>query len=462
MTAINTTAMRQAALKYVELDDHEQLEQSDPTRVALVPAGGELWEDFLDSIGVSLEQFCREGPGGWILGYIEALASVDIRTVLVFYSARVAGVRRFINTLDGSMITVIPVDPAYVRKRARYPIYREMLAAKAPPGLAGRAGQVLGAISSHRSTPIRATLAVLRTLNCRAIICQEYEYFRFDACLLLGRLLAVPVFATFQGSTHEPNVLSRLWKAALVRRAAALIIPAAEEVARVRSRYGARTNIVQIPNPLNLTTWNAADRAVARQQFGISPDARLVVWHGRIAVYAKALDLLIEAWRKLCGVRPGKNLALLLVGTGEDADAFGRLLDQADTQGVTWLNQYVTDRSVIRQMLSAGDVYAFPSRLEGFPVAPLEAMACGLPVVAAGSSGTHEIIGEEQDAGFLVPPDDQDAFAEALGRLIDDPHLTRQMGQAARKRVEDVFSVEVVGRQLAQLLQQHAVQVPHR
>src|SRR5687768_17156089 len=51
--------------------------------LALLPAGGEVWEDFLDTIGVSLEQFCSEGPGGWMLGYLDALGRINVRTVII-------------------------------------------------------------------------------------------------------------------------------------------------------------------------------------------------------------------------------------------------------------------------------------------------------------------------------------------------------------------------------------------
>src|SRR6185369_8481582 len=100
----------------------------------------------------------------------------------------------------------------------------------------------------------------------------------------------------------------------------------------------------------------------------------------------------------------------------------------------------LNDREVIRRHLAAADVYAFPSRNEGFPVAPVEAMACGLPVVAADAPGIVDILGE--DDGTVVPAGDAEAFARALGPLLDDHNLRAALGVRARRRAEERFSHE--------------------
>ncbi len=75
--------------------------------------------------------------------------------------------------------------------------------------------------------------------------------------------------------------------------------------------------------------------------------------------------------------------------------------------------------------------YVAPSRYEGFGLTPLEAMACGTPVIAAGASSTPEVTG---DAALLVPPDDADGFARALVRVLSDTALAGQMAAAGRSR----------------------------
>jgi len=115
-----------------------------------------------------------------------------------------------------------------------------------------------------------------------------------------------------------------------------------------------------------------------------------------------------------------------------------------------WADRHeVTDRTVVQRILSAADAYVMASRRERFPVAPVEAMALGLPVVATDASGVPDIFeGGELHGGLVVPRDDAEALATALGRVLDDPALRRRLGERARARVEEGFSPAAIGRQL--------------
>jgi starch synthase len=146
-------------------------------------------------------------------------------------------------------------------------------------------------------------------------------------------------------------------------------------------------------------------------------------------------------------------LLLLLVGTGRDAGELRRLLAASRLGNVRWIDRYVHDRELLARYLSAADVYAFPSRHEGFAVATLEAMACGLPVVAADAPGVADLLeGGERSGGIVVPRADAAALAAALGRLLDDQPWSRRLGERARRHVEQRFSLERVGAELRALL----------
>lgn len=97
------------------------------------------------------------------------------------------------------------------------------------------------------------------------------------------------------------------------------------------------------------------------------------------------------------------------------------------------------DRPGLLQAYHTGHALLFPSRLEGFGLAVAEAMACGLPVVAARTSSLPELV-VEGEGGFLCPPDDVPALAEAVRRLAGDPALCRRMGEFNRARAEALFS----------------------
>lgn len=432
--------------KFERIDGNSAPPACERPSIALLPAGGDLWEDFLDSIGISLERFCTEGPGGWMLGYMDALSRAGVRTVLIFFSGRVDRPTRHRQADTGNLITVLPAPSRYRTLRRKLPTYRD-----APSGsFRARLADWLEPVAPYLSTPLSALVRELRRERCQAILCQEYEYFRFDQCVALGRLLRVPVFASFQGSDSEHNRWSRAVKGPVIGRSAGLLIAARTEIERVHRVYGKHApQVRQIFNPVDLDDWGGAEREEARAALGFGPNTRVAVWHGRIAFYSKGLDVMLKAWAQICRERAHRDLRLMLLGTGADAEEFARHIAASTAPGIHWVNEYITDRASIRRFLAAGDVFAFPSRLEGFAVAPIEAMACGLPVVAADASGVSDIFRQGEAAGgIVVPRGDAGAFASALGRILDDPEHGAELGRRARRRVEQAFSLDTVGQQL--------------
>jgi glycosyltransferase involved in cell wall biosynthesis len=229
-----------------------------------------------------------------------------------------------------------------------------------------------------------------------------------------------------------------------------VIAGASTEVARLIARYHiSRSSICYCFNPLDLRLWYPVDRRLARERIGIPHDAEVVVNHGRTEMHRKGLDILVEAWQLVSAVREGRNPRLLLIGTGNDADALTAKIRAMQLPGILRINEFVLDQARMRDYLCSANAYVLTSRHEGFPVAPLEAMACGLPVVATCVSGIQDILKDgEHSGGVTVPVGDPRALAEALGRLLDEPQRAQIMGRAARERVETAFSIEAVGKQL--------------
>lgn len=426
-------------------------------RIALLH-WGDLIEDFLDTIDVSFEEFCREMTGGWMFGYIDALRLAQVETVLFCVSARVSEPSYHEHLPTGASICVLPASKAYrrVRRRVSNP-YGWTIEEVVGHEVRGARRLFLAAIRdivSYLATPLRLLARELRRNKCRAILCQEYEYPRFDACLLLGSILRLPVFATFQGGDFQLSRLERWIRPWTLRASAGLIIATQTEAERVRSRYKiAPGKLAQIFNPLDVEGWTALDRREARAAIGIASDAQVVITHGRIEIYRKGLDILLEAWDRLCRERRGRDLRLLLVGAGSDTEKLHQRIAEKKLDNIIWIDRYVRDREAIQRYLSAADVYTLASRHEGFPVAPIEAMACGLPVVAADAPGVADILRQGEDSGGLVVPrEDPPALAAALGRVLDDPEWGRKMGKNARLRAETAFSPEAIGRQLRDFL----------
>jgi glycosyltransferase involved in cell wall biosynthesis len=412
---------------------------SQPT-VALV-AWGDRFEDFYDKLGITLDDFCERVVGNWMFNYVEALRSVDVRTVLFFASARVQEPTRFRHRPTGATVCVLPSPRLHQKAR----------------GLQDRfwpRSTAMLTVSSYLSTPLRPLARELRRERCDVVLCQDYDHPRFDICVPLGRLLRLPVFATFQGAARAMGPVEYGLRRLALHACAGLIIGARTERDRVRARYRVPTaKLAPISNPVDVDAWRAVDRGQARARLGIPAEARVVGWHGRVELLRKGLDVLLEAWHRVCDARPGAPLLLLLVGTGRDAGELRRRLDSFAFDNVRWVDRYVHDRGLLVEYLSAVDVYAFPSRHEGFAVATLEAMACGLPVVAADAPGAADLLEEgERSGGIVVPRADAGALAAALGCLLDDEQRSRRLGARAREHVEQRFSLKKLGAELRSLM----------
>jgi glycosyltransferase involved in cell wall biosynthesis len=433
----------------------EDVDRPAPGRaVALIP-WGDVWDDFLDSVGVSLEAFCEDGIGGWLLGYMEALRLAGIRTVLILMSARIEKPFRVQHRATGATISVLPAPRSYRAIRRQFANSNPYLA-RTVDEMTGRVTvgrrrvlELLNLLSPYIATPPGRIAREVRRQGCAAILCQDYETPRFDVSILIGRLLNIPVLACFQSGCYDSNRIGRSLRPLTMKACSGLVVAPQAEIERVRDRYGVPSDrIAQIFNPVDAHFWRADDRAEARAALGVGPDDEVVIWHGRVDMQAKRLDVLLDAWQSICSEHPGNRRRLLLLGTGEDAQELERRIDALTVTNVRWLNTYTTDRHFIRRFLSAGDVYAFPSVFEGFPVAPLEAMACGLPLVAAAASGIPEILeGGESSGGLLVPRGDVAAFTSALRRTLEQPEWRRELGVRARRRIENACSIEAVSEQ---------------
>jgi sugar transferase (PEP-CTERM/EpsH1 system associated) len=148
---------------------------------------------------------------------------------------------------------------------------------------------------------------------------------------------------------------------------------------------------------------------------------------------------LIEAFIRLRALAPAEaaRLRLVIVGDGPLRAALARQVADAGIGEQVWL---AGARSDIADLMRTFSVFALPSIAEGMPVTLLEAMSCGLPVVASRVGGIPELV-LENNTGLLVPPNDPQALAEALSLYVRQPALARQHGAAGRARIEARYSI---------------------
>lgn len=403
--------------------------------VAIFP-WGETIEEFLEPIGLGLEDFATRMTGGWLFGYVAALQSAGWRPLIVCASDQVRIPTRLTHAATGAAIRVVPgtrVDPDFLRRHPSRAALRHWLQA-----------------------PWRAFAKVLREERCTAILAQEYEYARLEVLCLLGRWHRIPVYASFQGGDRTASRLEARLRARSLSKCGGLICASQRERGRLHEAYGARLpRVVDIPNPLDTHEWQPQSRSDARRELDLPQDAFIVINHGRIDIRRKGLDVLLAAWRSFGATRA--DTRLVIIGSGQDHAVLASMLGESNAANTIWIADYITDRPLLRRWLAVADVYLTTSRTEGMPVAPLEAMAMGLPVISSDAQGLPDIFESgEASGGLMVARDDVPGVVVALERLYCSLDLRACLGAAARARVESHFSVPAVGQALDRVLRENA------
>lgn len=183
---------------------------------------------------------------------------------------------------------------------------------------------------------------------------------------------------------------------------------------------------------------------VVRQEYGLPP--AIILYVGTIEP-RKGLDILIPAYAALAAEIPHD-----LVIAGKKGWYTEPLFRQVETLGLgqrVHFTDYVADED-LPGLYNLADLFVYPSRYEGFGLPPLEAMACGVPVVCSNAASLPEVVG---DAALLVPPDDIEALTRALYRVLDDEALRAEMRARELARARR-FTWEETARRTAEIYEQ--------
>ncbi|WP_298840315.1 glycosyltransferase family 4 protein [uncultured Roseobacter sp.] len=184
------------------------------------------------------------------------------------------------------------------------------------------------------------------------------------------------------------------------------------------------------------------DRAALRSRLGLDPDALIVGCFGRIREQ-KGTDLFVDAMIDLLPRHP-KAQGIIMGGVTREQQAFvDGLKSRAEAAGLAdRLRILPEDKGfTIAPWFQASDIYVAPQRWEGFGLTPLEAMSCGVPVVAT-RVGAFEDLVVPGETGFLVPPEDISELIAATDRLMTDTALRQSMAAAARRKVVAQHQIE--------------------
>jgi glycosyltransferase involved in cell wall biosynthesis len=273
-----------------------------------------------------------------------------------------------------------------------------------------------------------------RLLRCqRPTILHTWMFHANIPGRVIGRLARVPIVI----SSERTMGMERRWRYRVNRATHPLadrVICVSQGVADfVTQQVGIPSHkITVIPNGIELHSFERLpDKRQARTDLGFPSDGLLVGTVARLDP-VKRLDVLLEALASL------PNVNAVIVGDGSERAKLMALSDRLELEGCT---HFAGQQEHVLPWLAAMDVFVLSSDWEGMSNALLEAMAAGLPVVATAVGGSPEVV-IDGVTGLLVPPRDPEALTQAIARLLHDPGLRGQMGEAGRERVLRDYSIE--------------------
>ncbi|MGZ4349648.1 MAG: glycosyltransferase family 4 protein [Solirubrobacteraceae bacterium] len=254
---------------------------------------------------------------------------------------------------------------------------------------------------------------------------------------LLGGAVGVPVVIAHEHTwSFEGHRARRLADRHVVARFSDAVIAVSEaDRRRMVAEVGMPAHrVVLIPN--GIAGAPTGDGAAVARELGLTPGAPVLVQTATLRPQ-KAVEVMIAATAIVRRAHPG--VRLLVAGAGDIA----RFEAVAAAEGVADAVSLLGPRGDVADLLAAASVGVLSSDFEGMPLAVLEYMAAGLPVVATDVGGLPEIV-RDGETGFLTAPRDPAALAERIGRLLSDPGLAREMGGRGRRRQRELFSREAM------------------
>jgi glycosyltransferase involved in cell wall biosynthesis len=191
---------------------------------------------------------------------------------------------------------------------------------------------------------------------------------------------------------------------------------------------------VFIPNGVNLREYSSAPHnTMIRKKMGLNKD-KIIIYTGRLAP-EKGLYFLIHAYAKLHTGIPTK---LLILGDGKELQGLRKIIKHYNAEDRIKLLPAVDE---VSDFLQIADIFVMPSQFEGLSNSILEAMACGLPVIATRVEGNIDII-QDGINGILVEPNDEQSLINAITRLLANPDNARALGLKAQMMVQQEYSLD--------------------
>jgi glycosyltransferase involved in cell wall biosynthesis len=267
-----------------------------------------------------------------------------------------------------------------------------------------------------------------------------HGYFADIIGIPLSRLLGVPVISTCHGFIWN-NIKYRSYNAIDIGilRLANSVIAVSDSIKTELARYGVKkSKIAVIENGVDVRRNDQnpfTKRSQIRRKLEIAEEQIAIVFVGRLSK-EKGLNYLLEACNKM--KKRGVSFRLVIAGDGPQREEMER---EVEALGIKAEALFLGFRTDVGELLEGMDIFVLPSLTEGTPMALLESMACGLPVIASSVGGVPKIVGGGQ-AGILVPPGDSEFLMRALYDLCINAEIRNKMGREALSVIDNSYSLD--------------------
>jgi MMP alpha-(1->4)-mannosyltransferase len=295
---------------------------------------------------------------------------------------------------------------------------------------------------------------------------EKFDIIHDNQCLGYGLLLMknlnIPVIATIHHPVHidrriEISQTKNLWKKFLLmrwygfigmqnrvsRRLPRVITVSHKSAEDIHRFYGVSQDALRV-------VYNGIDIDYFKANGNVKKEPNSVIMVSSGSGYFKGVPYLLEALQLL---KNEVKLKLTIIGANDTQNKVVKMVRERGLEDVVSFTGKIEKDELVRRYCSA-EFAVVPSVYEGFGFPAAEAMACKLPVIATRAGALPEVVGEDGEAGILVPTGEPAKLAEVIKRLLGDSTLCQKMGEAGRRRMESKFNWNMAARKTVEVYQE--------
>ena len=271
-------------------------------------------------------------------------------------------------------------------------------------------------------------------LPCGALSFFAKKFFQTPYIIRMGGS-DVPRFNPYRFKTSFKALKPPLLK---IWQNAATLVAVSDGLRRLALKADPKANIIVIPNGVDIEKFKPMLIPKSKENH--------ILFVGRLDSYRKGVQFLLQALKKLNEKKlPCK---LTVIGDGPYRPRLEKIARDLNLKNIEFLGYIPNKRLPI--YYNQADVFVLPSCSEGMSNVILEAMACGLPVIATSVGGNPELV-ENGKTGLLIPPENVDALYNSLMKLLQDENTKEKMGKSGRKKVKDHFTWDKIAKEYLRL-----------